>query len=158
MNSKLLKVIVMTIFSFFFLSTVAFAQEIKDKPLLYVRKGCPHCAKVEAFLNKYNLNDKVEKIETFNNEEKAKELDSWFKKLNVTDSNQMGVPFLVVDEKTYFVGDVPIIDYLAKQNNITVEPEVYQSSTADMIFLGLGGLVLFGVLGYGIYTSIKKKD
>lgn len=144
-------------FVFVFPLTVS-AQEVGDKPLLYVRKGCPHCAKVEAFLIKYNLEDKVEKIETLNNEEKTKELNSWFTKLNVTDPNQQGVPFFVIDEKTYLVGDVPIIEYLAKENNITIEVEEYQSSTADTIFLAVGGLLLFGVLGYGVYSSFKKKN
>lgn len=141
-----------------FLPSFANAQEVGDKPLLYVRQGCPHCAKVEAFLDKYNLNDTVKMIETYNNEANTNELNSWFTKLNVTDPNQQGVPFLVVDDKTYFVGDEPIIQYLAAQHNITIDPNEYQSSTADSVFLLIGGLVLFGVIGYGIYNSLKKKN
>lgn len=135
-----------------------FAQEVGDKPILYVREGCVHCAKVDAFLEKNNLKDTVVIKETFNNEANQKELGEWFTKLNVTDPNQQGVPFLVVDEKTYFVGDAPIIEYIANKNNIVVEVEEYQSSTADSIFLVVGGLLLFGVLGYGIASSLKKKS
>jgi glutaredoxin len=134
------------------------AQTVGDKPLLYVREGCSHCAKVKAFLDKYNLNDKVKILETFNNEANTKELDSWFVKLNVTDPNEKGVPFLVVDDKTYLVGDVPIIEKLSKDNNITIDVTEYQSSTSDTIFLVIGGFVLFGVLGYGIVSSFKKKN
>ncbi len=134
------------------------AQEVGDKPLLFVRKGCSHCAKVDAFLIKYNLQDKVKKLETLNNEENTKQLNSWFTKLKVTDPNQQGVPFLVIDDKTYFVGDAPIIEYLAKQNNITIDAQEYQSSPADTLFLAVGGLLLFGVLGYGVYSSFKKKN
>lgn len=153
---KLLVVLVLAFVLMF--PVVVSAQEVGDKPLLYVRKGCPHCAKVEVFLTKYNLEDKVIKIETLNNEEKTKELNAWFTKLNVTDPNQQGVPFFVIDDKTYLVGDVPIIEYLAKQNNITIDVEEYQSSTADTIFLAVGGLFLFGILGYGVYSSFKKKN
>lgn len=133
------------------------AQEVGDKPILFVRKGCPHCAKVEAFLDKYNLRENVEFKETFNNEANTKEMGDWFTKLNVTDPNQRGVPFLVVDDKTYYVGDIPIIEYLAEKNNIEVDVSEYQSSMADTIFLVVGGLVLFGVVGYGLYSSFAKK-
>jgi glutaredoxin len=153
------KILVALVLAFVFLFPLTVsAQEVGDKPLLYVRKGCSHCAKVDAFLIKYNLEDKVQKIETLNNEENTKQLNSWFTKLNVTDTNQQGVPFLVIDDKTYLVGDVPIIEYLAKQDNITIEVDEYQSSTADTIFLAVGGLLLFGVLGYGVYSSFKKKN
>src|SRR5688572_4957695 len=74
------------------------AQTIGDKPILYVREGCPHCAKVKAFLSKYNLTDSLEIKETFNNPANTAEMESWFKKLNVTDPNEKGVPFLVIDD------------------------------------------------------------
>lgn len=157
-----MKKILIAIVLFLGLSTLSFAQTdittTQDtKLVLYVREGCVHCAKVKAFLTKYNLEDQVKIVETYNQPDNQKELESWFTKLNVTDPNQMGVPFLVINDSEYFVGDVPIIDYLAKKNNITVEAETYSTSTADMIFLGIGGLFLFGVLGYGVYTKIGKK-
>src|SRR5688572_8328084 len=134
------------------------AQPIGDKPILSVREGCPHCAKVKAFLDKNNLTSTLEIKETFNNEANSKEMESWFTKLHVTDPNQNGVPFLILDDKTYLVGDVPIIEYLAEKHNITIDITEYESSPADTIFLAVGGLLLFGVLGYGVYSSLKKKN
>lgn len=160
-----MKKILLSLAIFLCFSFVSFAQESDalpvelndNKPLLYVRQGCSHCAKVDAFLEKYNLEDQVLRLETYNEPENQKALEEWFKTLNVTDPNQQGVPFLVIKSNTYLVGDVPIIEYLAKENNITIEKSEYSTSTADMIFLGVGGLFLFGVLGYGVYTIFSKK-
>lgn len=154
-----MKKILFTLLIIFLFPFVANAQStVGDKPILYVREGCPHCEKVDAFLEKNNLKNFVIRNETFNNEEKQKELEAWFVKLNVTDVNQKGVPFLVIDDKTYFVGDVDIIKYIAGKNNIVVQEPQYQASTADTIFLAVGGIVLFGVIGYGVYSSFKKKN
>lgn len=125
---------------------------------LYIRQGCPHCAKVEAFLKDNNLEDKVQYIETLNNEANQKAMDEDFKKYGVTDPNQIGVPFLVVDDKTYYVGDKPIIEFFAGKYNIDISKlDEYQSSSADILFLGFGGLAVIAIVGFGIYSSMKKK-
>lgn len=132
------------------------AEEATDTyPRIYVRQGCQYCAKVQAFLNQYSLNDKVEVIETFNNADKQKELESMFKKYNAPTSDQ-GVPFMVVSESEYMVGDKPIVAYFSEKYDIeVVEPE-YQSSTSDTIFMVIGGALLLAVLGYGLYSVFKK--
>jgi glutaredoxin len=132
------------------------AHEVLEKPILFVREGCPHCAKVDAFMEEHDLTDQVERVETYNNEENIAQMEEWFDHFAIAES-QRGVPFMVVDDETYYAGDTPIIQYMADQNDIEVKPEEYQSSTSDTAILLLGGLFLAGVLGYGIYSMFRKK-
>lgn len=150
---KLLSVVA-TIFFFTLSVTSTFAAE-EAKLDLYVRQGCPHCAKVEQFLNTNKLTDKVNKIETFNNTENQNKLNDLFKKYNVPAANQ-GVPFLVVSETEYLVGEPQIVNYFAEKYDIEITDQGYQSSTTDTLFMVLGGSVLLGVLGYGLYSVFKK--
>lgn len=147
-----MKKILLTILIFLSFSLISFAQEEKEK--IYVRKGCAHCLKVEAFVEKYELKDRVEVIETYNDEEKTNELNSHFSRLNISNA---GVPFMLIGENEYYMGDTPIIKYLAQKYEITIEESEYQTSTSDVVFLSLGGLFLFSVLGYGLYSMLKKK-
>lgn len=150
--------ILLVCFAFPFIS---FAQESVTSPdlldlTLYVRQGCSHCAKVEAFITKYNIVDNVVIRDTFENQGYTDELNGYFDKFKIEEGAR-GVPFLVINGIEYKAGDTPIIEYLTDTFNITVVDEKYQTSTSDMIFLGIGGLFLFAVLGYGIYTIVKKK-
>ena len=136
--------------------TTAFAADTPYK--LYVRQGCPHCAAVEAFLQQNNLESHVQYIETFNNTTNQNAMEADFKAHGVTDPSQMGVPFLIVDANTYYDGDTPIIQFFATKYNIDISKRTqYQSSSSDIIFLGLGGLAVIAIVGYGIYSSMKKK-
>ncbi|HVX92790.1 MAG TPA: glutaredoxin domain-containing protein [Candidatus Dojkabacteria bacterium] len=153
------KLILAVIFSFAILVTsITMVSAADTKYKLYIRQGCPHCAKVEAFLQENNLEDKVQYIETYNNDTNQKAMEADFNKYGVTDTAQMGVPFLVVDDKTYYVGDTPIIKFFADKYNIDISKLTqYQSSSSDILFLGLGGLAIIAIVGYGIYSSMKKK-
>ena len=143
------------IIGIFFLSVTPLLA-VDELPLkMYVRQGCTHCAKVKEFLNTNNLKDKVTELETYNNTENQKMLDEEFKKYDVP-NEQRGVPFMVVSDTEYLVGDQPIIQYFADKYNIKVEDQSYQSSPSDTIFLVLGGTVLYAVLGYGLYSVFKK--
>jgi glutaredoxin len=123
---------------------------------LYVREGCTHCAAVKAFIAKYNITDKVKTVETLNIPAAEAELNTWYDKFQVATADR-GVPFLVIDGKSYLEGDTPIIDYLTKTFNITVVADTTPTSTTDIVFVVAGGLILFSILGYGIYTMIGKK-
>jgi len=128
-----------------------------DIPRIYVREDCPHCANVEAFILENNLQDSVEIIDVMKDEKKALELAEWFDKLSVKDE-QRGVPFMVADEEKYFSGDLPIVEYLGNKYGIDIKSETeYQVSTSDTVFLVIGGLVVFAVFGYGVYSMFSKR-
>lgn len=146
--------VIATVFFFTLSTTSTFAAE-EAKLDLYVRQGCSHCAKVQLFLNTNDLNDKVNRIETFNNADNQKKLEDIFKKYNVPAENQ-GVPFMVLSETEYLVGEPPIVNYFAEKYNIEIKEEEYKSSTSDTIFMVLGGSVMLAVLGYGLYSVFKK--
>jgi glutaredoxin len=129
---------------------------VDDKPVYFVRAGCPHCAKVDAFMEEYDLTDQVERVETYNDNENIALMEEWFDHFDLPEA-QRGVPFLVVDDETYYAGDSPIIQYMADQNDIEVKAEEYQSSMSDTAVLLLGGIFLAGVLGYGVYSMLRKK-
>ncbi len=129
----------------------------EEKYTIFVREGCQYCAKVKAFVAKYGLEDKVDFRETYNNEENSNAFIEAGKKYNVPDT-QLGVPFMIVDEDTYLMGDQPMFDFFAQKYNLDISDLTeYQTSTSDMVFLVIGGLSLFGILGYGIYSMLNKK-
>lgn len=157
----MLKKLILALVVVFLSVPMVFAQgdngpSVGDKPILFVRQGCPHCAKVDAFMTEYNLSSQVERKETLNNQTNLDLMDDWFDHFDVAQA-QRGVPFLVVDNETYYAGDTPIIQYMADQNDIEVKAEEYESSMSDTLVLGLGGIFLAAVLGYGVYSMFKKK-
>ncbi len=136
--------------------TASAGPEEVSKPIYFARAGCPHCAKVDAFLKAHNIANQVEKVETLNNAENIERMDKWFNHFNIP-QNQRGVPFLVVNDETYYSGSDQIIGYVAGENDIAVEESEYQSSTSDTIFLAIGGLLILSVFGYGLYSALSKK-
>ena len=102
-------VILLTI-AFFFSTHLVFAQE--TKPVFYYGQGCPHCAKVEEFLNQHHLKDSLIWKEVYHHPQNTQEFNQLANQLNIP-LNQLGVPFLYFPQtKTYLIGDKPIIDYL----------------------------------------------
>lgn len=125
---------------------------------IYVREGCPHCANVKEFVTTNELDDQVEYIETFNNVDNQAEMEKWFDDLDVPAASR-GVPFMLYnDNESFEVGDTPIVAYLAAQNDLEVVEAEYQAGTSDYILLGIGGLFVVGILGYGIYTVFMSDD
>ena len=79
---------------------------------IYVGDGCPHCANVEAYVEKNDLT-KIFPIvfkEVYNNRENAKEFNEVADKIGAP-LNKRGVPFMVYG-KEYWIGDTPIISVL----------------------------------------------
>ncbi|PID86440.1 hypothetical protein CSB08_00455 [Candidatus Gracilibacteria bacterium] len=76
--------------------------------------GCPHCLKVERFMEKNDIEDKIdiEKKEVYNSPENRYLFIETAENIGIN-INELGVPFLVSDDgKEYFFGDKDIIDFL----------------------------------------------
>lgn len=78
----------------------------------YWGNGCPHCAKVEEFLENWDKKDLVEitKYETWYNKENELRLKSRATTCNIP-LQQVGVPLLVTKSGECIIGDVPIIEH-----------------------------------------------
>lgn len=153
MKNILTAIIATLVISFF---TTSVQAEEETIPKIYVRQGCQYCAKVDAFLRANDLEDKVERVETLNNAENQKELEELFNKYNAPEADR-GVPFMVLSETEYLVGDRPIIKHLSEKYDIEVVEEEYSTSTSDIVFMILGGTFMLSILGYGLYSAFKKK-
>lgn len=127
----------------------------QTKDIIYVSEGCPHCAKVEAFVEKNNLTDKIEFRDTAQDTAYSDELNQLFDKYG-TAEEERGVPTYENNDQIYS-GDTPIIEQLITKYSI--ENPVYGETLGitDYIFIGFGGLILISVLGYSVYSSINKK-
>lgn len=105
---------------------------------------CPHCDRVEQYLNKSDPDIKVEKLQA------SKNLEEMKKYLNAYDVPQQlrgSVPFVVVGDE-YAVGDSPAISLLeSSQGKKTGCPDVHQTaksdnSTESLTVAGISGLAL----------------
>ncbi len=79
----MLKKFLLALLVIFFSAPMVFAHEgdlkheVGDKPILFVRQGCQYCAKVDAFMEKNDLKDQVQRRETLNNNENIALLDEY---------------------------------------------------------------------------------
>ena len=88
------------------------AQAQAYMPELYVGTGCPHCAKVEAFLEGFSQQHpqfKLNIYDVYKSRRDAAKLMQKFSELDVPEE-QRGVPVLFTG-KTYYFGDRDIINY-----------------------------------------------
>ena len=93
--------------------TSAFAQSNKVCVYEFYGQGCPHCGKVENFLNtieKAYPNVEIHRFEIYNNRENLILLQDYFDAYNVPDSHR-GVPVVFISDK-YLAGEIPIINNL----------------------------------------------
>lgn len=83
--------------------------------IYYHGKGCPHCANVEDFMAKNNVESvvKIEKAEIFFNKDNAAVFKEKAAACGIP-QEQMGVPLLWVKGKCY-TGDKDIISYFQEQ-------------------------------------------
>ena len=91
------------------------AQIISNPPSVleyYWGDGCPHCAKVQEFLDGWDKKDevKIEKFETWYNNDNATKMQSVVDYCKIP-RNTAGVPLLFTTEGKCIIGDTPIIDY-----------------------------------------------
>ncbi len=121
--------IAVLIFSFFALSqeknknqsqtneTTATENQLANQIILFYGDGCPHCAIVEEYINKNNVQNKISftQKEVYYNQSNAKELEAKAKICGLpTDS--IGVPFLWNGEKC-LIGDQDIINFFKQKTN-----------------------------------------
>ncbi len=73
--------------------------------------GCPHCAKVEEFMNSWDKKDKIKltKMEVWKNLDNARIMDARAKACGIP-KDQLGVPLLYTPDGKCLIGDGPIID------------------------------------------------
>jgi glutaredoxin len=131
----------------FLFSAVPMARS-EDKPTLYVREGCAHCAKVEAFLDEHSLTDTVVIRDIILDPKASEDYTAFMEEQNVPLSEQGAVPVLVYDGDKWISGDTPIIEYLADVNNIKLEDP--QTEGSNIALMAAGGIIVLVVFGYGI--------
>ncbi|MDZ7798969.1 MAG: hypothetical protein U5L76_05235 [Patescibacteria group bacterium] len=90
---------------------VAQAQD-KEKVIFYYGYTCPHCDKAEEYMEKVNLEDKVniEKREVYLNSQNAARFNQFCEQADIP-NNERGVPMLIWGSQ-YAVGDTPIINFI----------------------------------------------
>ena len=121
-----------------------------SKPILYVKEGCSHCAKVEAFIEQYGLGETIEIKDVVLEPEASEDYTKFMEEQNVPAAEQ-GVPFLVYGDMEWLSGDTPIIKYLAEENDITIEDT---SEGSNVALLATGGIFVIGIVGYGVFSGI----
>jgi len=79
--------------------------------------GCPHCAKVEEFLNSWDKKDKIQidKKEVWYDKSNASLMAQRANHCNIP-SDQLGVPLLFTPDGKCLIGDQPIIEYFKSLN------------------------------------------
>lgn len=112
---------IVLIFSFFALSR----EENKNQPadrqgeqsqiILFYGDGCPHCAKVEKYIEENKVKDKISfaQKEVYHNKNNADEMAGKAKICGLP-AGSIGVPFLWDGEKC-LIGDQDIIDFFKQK-------------------------------------------
>ena len=97
------------------------SAENTEQPILFYWQWCPHCSKVEKFIENNNLYKNILQKEIYQNPENAQEFNKICEQQNIWLMNR-GVPFLYAEKKC-FIWDKQIINYLNWETNKT-EKEV----------------------------------
>jgi glutaredoxin len=94
-------------------------QNQESQIILFYGQGCPHCAKVEEYINENKVKEKIsfEEKEVYYNQNNAKELGEKAKSCGL-DQNEIGVPFLWNNGKC-IIGDQDIIDFFKEKTKAT---------------------------------------
>ncbi len=126
--------------------------------------GCPHCARVESFINQLEskyLGLEIHKFEIYNNRSNALILNDYFDAYNIPDK-QKGIPAVFISNK-YLIGDKPILENLEKEvlNNPEAECPTFGKIQSTGI-IGttsplekLKALSLITIIGAAIVDSVN---
>lgn len=134
---KLPKLLILTFLVLLISLNVAYAEQSACIYFFY-GDGCPHCARVEPFINQLESkypNIEVHRFEIYNNRTNALILNNYFDAYNVPDK-QRGVPAIFISGK-YLIGDKPILENL--ENEIINNPEAECPKLEEMQATGLTG-------------------
>ena len=170
---KALSLVVAVIVSLASLPSYVYGQDTSEAEttsiptyILYVHEDCPHCKVVEAFIADNSLEDQIDSRELKNNDGHMKELEALWDEFKIPD-NERGWPFMLIDnngKRNYTSGDTPIISELGNTFGISVpdpstssgiDTSTPDSSAGDSLLLIVGGVVVFAVVGYAIYSSSR---
>ena len=130
-------------------------------------QGCPHCARVEPYLEtleKIYPGIKIHRFEIYNNRTNLQLLMKYFDAYNVSDYER-GVPVVFLVNK-YFVGDKPILDHLLdsiKENNVSACPTLEKQTEVKKAVTGpastveqrFGTISMLTVIGAALVDSIN---
>jgi len=143
-------------------------EEIQPEYIIFVSKGCPHCAAVEDFVKKYKIEDNITFKEVSDNEENSNLLEQYWDDHEIAEKER-GVPTLINlnDSSILISGDTPIMELLSTdldldyENSIDTakngETEIEKRNTVgDKIFLYLGGVFVLSIIGYGLYSLFME--
>lgn len=103
------------------------AEPFARQYIIYVGDGCPHCANVEAYVEKNDLEKFLPVVfkEIYYNRENAQEFNKVADRIGAP-MNRRGVPFMVYGNQ-YWIGDKPIIEVLENAyQNVKAEEEKNQ--------------------------------
>ena len=86
----------------------------KPAKIFFYGSTCPHCQKVEEFMNQNGTRSKLsfQELEVYNDKANAQRLIQTARKCGLDTLNGVGVPLFYADGKC-LVGDVDIINYLS---------------------------------------------
>jgi len=86
--------------------------------ILFYGNGCPHCAKVEEFIQEYKVKDKIPLVEKeiYYNSLNNADFKEKAKSCNLPPAG-IGVPLLWHDSNKCLVGDVDIINFFKQKLN-----------------------------------------
>lgn len=119
-SSRLVKPLLGGVGVIVFLAVVFFAARsggggLPEGVVLYWGEGCPHCAKVDAFITENNVEQKVrfERKEVYTNRRNAREMGRAAKQCGLPTDN-IGIPFLWTGTQC-LTGDKDIIAFFQQQ-------------------------------------------
>ena len=94
----------------------------QDKIIFFWGQGCPHCAKVEGYIQKNQLDKlfNIERKEIYFNQKNREEFLATCQEHNIP-TNKSGVPLALIDGQC-LIGDKPIIEALAAKQQETKPP------------------------------------
>lgn len=104
------------------------ATENQTKWILFYGDGCPHCAKVESFIQNNNLEDLIIEKEIYHNSTNAGEFNKLCDEKGIGLMSR-GVPLLFAENKI-FIGDEEIINYL---NNFLEKDKINENKQNDFL-------------------------
>lgn len=150
---KLLAIFLCGVVMALFFVRPAFAEDVMT---LYVKEGCPHCAKVEQYIQDNSLESHFNIRNVTTDSGADQEFTAFMEASNVPEMSQ-GVPFLVYDGTQWISGDQPIIDFVAQRYGLKAEDTKVSFSSSDYVTIIIGGLVVTFIIGYGIFNVINAR-
>jgi len=152
----MMKKFVSLLFSVIFLFWFSFAQEY----IYFYGNGCSHCAKVEKFFEKENIEKKydIDMREIYFNRDNVQLFQEYVEKLDI-DPAKAWVPFLVIDDENeceYVAGDSKIISFF--QEKLDAEDENFKCNEENCPDLNCSEIDTGDVQGTVSYDTENRRS